>query len=301
MTSGVHHIDSRDSIVVMYSGGLDSTLSAVKAADRFKRVILMTCDFKLTVGLNNSRRNVEKLRRRFPKRTIEHRIVDGNPARRRLWASFLGDYAKYCDSRVPSVLCFGCELSMLVEAMKICLVERVGHITNGASSSQADHTVCKPNIVNRFADFMAEYGITYVNDIYYMKTRLEEEEALASQGITMGVRVGASSVTHQPRCFIGPPTTLWAARHPVKAKQMERYFDDKKELLREILEPYASLAKDLESRRETGFRADPYFKYQHTHEFGPHIDRMLAGALTPLWWLSRCAFHLGRRTEKWRG
>jgi 7-cyano-7-deazaguanine synthase in queuosine biosynthesis len=284
----------------MYSGGLDSTLQAALMASKFERVILMTCHFPWTVGTANSKKNVAVLNNQFPDCQIEHRVVRCGGTRRRVWKGFFEDYFNYCNKRSPSILCLGCELVMLVEAIKLCLTEGAGNITNGISSSQGDHTACKPSMITRFSRFIREYNITYVNDIYYMKTRKEEEELLASLGVSVGVKVGASNITHQPRCLFGPYTTLWSISRPVKLQDMERYFDDRLPLLRQILKPFEEKKGLLHGKEKYAFKARDNFVHQHTHEFSPIIDKRISVGLSPLWLASRYMFKLGKLISKYK-
>ena len=83
--ANAHTILPEESVLIMYSGGLDSTVAATQMARSFRRVVLMTIDYPFTIGLNNSTRNTEKLKIAFPHCSITHHIMDGKDIRRRIW------------------------------------------------------------------------------------------------------------------------------------------------------------------------------------------------------------------------
>ncbi len=287
-------IPSEESVCVMFSGGLDSTVVALEMCRVFRRVALLTVDFPMTVGLGNAVRNVKGLRAAFPGVQIEHHVVDGDQARKRIWKTLPDDYFDHCRGRGLGLTCLGCKTAMLVETVKFCLAERIGHAANGMTRTQSNHPDCLPEIVNRFGDFLAEYGIVYINPVYEARSRIEELNLLREHGLSQGVRIGASSVTHQPRCFVGPYTKLWLEAAPVEAEDMVSYFDGKARLLREIIAPHAQYGP-VRGRPEMRTRVPAEGRVTVAREFGPWLDRTIALLMTPVWWISRVVLRLRRR------
>jgi hypothetical protein len=118
----------------------------------------------------------------------------------------------------------------------------------------------------------------------------------------LGLYVGASNITLQPRCFLGVYSTLWKASRPLREKDMQEYFDSKVQLMQRILEPYKNLKTVIDNRPEYFTRVDDSIEYEHAYEFSPFIDKALSICLSPLWWLSRGIFYsmrlLGRILSK---
>ncbi|MEW5722769.1 MAG: hypothetical protein AB1896_06660 [Thermodesulfobacteriota bacterium] len=281
-----------DSCAVMFSGGLDSTVAAIQMARRFRRLVLVTADFPYTINLRASTRNLARLQAAFPKTSIEQRLVNASPLRRRVWAGFCRDYFTFCQGRGLGLTCLGCKISMMLAAIKVCLRERLGHLSNGMTRSQSGHPDCLPEMVNRFGEFMAEYNIVYINEVYDIRTRGEENRLLEQYGLGQGLRIGASSVTHQPRCFVGPYTKLWLAAAPVDKKHMLAYFDSRRPVMRSLLAPDEVLKSGLRGRWELRTVVDESRAGRHTHEFSPIIDRALGLSLSPLWWASKIVLAL---------
>ena len=292
--ANAHTILPEESVLIMYSGGLDSTVAATQMARRFRRVVLMTIDYPFTIGLKNATRNTEKLKIAFPHCSITHHIMDGKDIRRRIWSDFCQDYYTFCKGGAASIICMGCKIAMTVQAMILCFQEGIGHISNGMTRSQVAHPHCMPRVVNRFADFMAEYNIIYINDVYDMPLRADEETVLHEYGLEQGLRIGASSITHQPRCFLGPYKKLWLAGWPAREEDMVKYFDSKRPVMREILSSYSEGKEEIHGNPALRTFVDESFHGEHTHEFGPLIDKAISRSLTPIWLISKLIFWLGR-------
>jgi hypothetical protein len=293
--SGRRKVAPEDSAVVMFSGGLDSTVSAIQLCERFRRVVLLTVDVPYTVNLRFCTRNLARLRAAFPGVRIEHHMVDGRTVRDQIWDDFCNDYFDYCRGRGIAITCLGCKIAMMVIAIREGLREGIGHLSNGITRSQIAHPHSDPRMVNRFGDFIAEYNMVFVNDVYEIETRERELAILDRHGLGQGISIGASSVTHQPRCFVGPPTKMWLEAAPVDSRDMLDYFDSKLPLMRDILAPDAHLKGGIRGRPELRTRVDESLSGEHTHEFGPAIDRAIGLASSPLWWATRALFRARRR------
>lgn len=53
---------NKNAVLVMYSGGLDSTLVASLMTKKFKNIHLVTYDVSATIGINNAKKNVQQLK-----------------------------------------------------------------------------------------------------------------------------------------------------------------------------------------------------------------------------------------------
>jgi len=289
-----------DSVLVMYSGGLDSTLLAAMLAGKFRRMFLVTYDLPYTVGLDNCRKNIEKIKKVDPNCEVTHHIIDLAGTRKIFFDDFYADYFKYCKGGAPGIICFSCRMAMLIESIKFCLQNGIGHLAVGNTKVQANKAHSFPGIVKRFADFMARYGIVYTNPVYGVESREKEEELLKEFGMDVGKNIGLSSVTNQPRCLLGIYSTLWLLGNPLVEKDMIEYFEDKVPLMERYLSEFEPLKGKIKSRQDLRTPIDETEKGGWVHEFGPLMDRVLSVLLTPLWWLSQIYFRLrsGRGIKK---
>lgn len=284
----------QNAIVVMYSGGLDSTLQAYRLAKKYQHVYLLTFDLSLTIGVNNSTKNIENIRRACPSAHIEHHIINIDKTRNLFWKSFADDYFDYCDGTSPAILCLSCKMAMLTETVRFCLRNGIDKISNGLTGSQSDHPEHLPEIINRFTKVMEQYGINFVNDIYHIETREQEIKELQAANIETGIMIGASNVSHQPRCFVGVYSTLWKAYKTYDRDHICRYFDDKKELIIKSLERETRISNKLQGNSvwlEEGVARS------YTHEFGKNADKILGTGLYPIWFLSRQIFKFFKKKK----
>ena len=97
--STIDNVPPEDAAIVMFSGGLDSTVAAIQMCERFRRVVLLTVDLAYTINLEFCRKNLKKLRAAFPDVQVEHVIVDGDEVRAAVWYDFCNDYFTYCRGR----------------------------------------------------------------------------------------------------------------------------------------------------------------------------------------------------------
>ncbi len=284
------------SIVVMYSGGLDSTLQAYRLGQIYKEVHLLTFDLSLTIGIENCRKSIGNIQRACPNAKIIHHIITIDQTRKAFWKHFFADYFVYCDHTSPAILCLSCKMAMLTESIRYCLQHGIRLISNGLTGTQSDHPEHLPEIINRFTDLMEEYGISFINDVYHIASRQEEIEELQAAGIETGVIIGASNVSHQPRCFVGVYSTLWKAYRPYSKQNMLAYFDQRKEIVRELLRAEVSLVTSKGSLKKS-VRLAEGMPLVFTYEFGKKLDKLIGTALLPLWFSSRMAFKLFRKRK----
>ncbi|MBN2546379.1 MAG: 7-cyano-7-deazaguanine synthase [Spirochaetes bacterium] len=279
-------------IAVMYSGGLDSTLSAFRLGQKYKEVHLLTFDVSLTIGINNCKKNIDNIQRACPNAKIIHNIINIDHSRNLFWKDFTRDYFKYNNGTSPAILCLSCKMSMLAETIKYCLDNGIDKISNGLTGSQSDHPEHMPAIVNRFTKYMAQYGIRFINEIYNIPTREMEKKELKEHGIETGTIIGASNVSHQPRCFVGVYSTLWKAYRKFDPKKVLNYFDKKITVMDEVLKDYKKVKNQEILNKST--LVDENVEFKFTHEFGPVLDKVIGTMLSPVWFISRLIFKMKR-------
>lgn len=285
---------SKQSIVVMYSGGLDSTLQAYRLGQKYQEVHLLTFDLSLTIGVEKSRKNIENIARACPNSKIIHHIINIDPTRKNFWKHFCEDYFTYCQGTSPAILCLSCKMAMLTETIRYCLKHGIHEISNGLTGTQSDHPEHLPEIINRFTKAMESYGISFVNTVYQISSREEEIAELQAAKIDTGVIIGASNVSHQPRCFVGVYSTLWKAFRPYNKEKIIAYFDQRKELIDQMLKDEPTLSEGEKSQSTWLEEGKPQ---TYTYEFGKNIDKVIGLALLPVWIFSTTLFRIFRNRK----
>ncbi|MFC1667483.1 hypothetical protein ACFL0P_06470 [Candidatus Omnitrophota bacterium] len=289
-------VNPRESVLLMYSGGLDSTLLAAILVKKFQRVFLVTYDLPYTIGLSNVFKNIKKLKKINPDCHLTHHIIDLAGTRKLFFDDFYDDFFTYCKGGAPGIICFSCRMAMLMESVKFCLQNKIGNLAIGNTKVQANKAHSFPCNVKRFSDFMAKYNIIYTNDTYEIETREKEENLLKDYGIDVGKNIGLSSVTNQPRCALGVYSTLWLMGKPLCEKDMVQYFDDKLPLMEAYLSEFSHLKEGIRGNEKYKTEVDGALSGSWLYEFGPRVDRTLSAILTPFWLLSKLYFRSRKRS-----
>ncbi len=184
----------------MFSGGVDSTTAALRLAERFDEVHLLTWGNGYGhYKLDRTRRRVDELRRVAGDRFVHHLgsvkplfellLVDDLLAEYRRWSSGF-------------IWCLGCKLAMHTASVLYDLRHGIEVMADGSSHATSEMVEQMPTSLFRFRDFYAEFGIRFEVPVYQL-TRSEEIEGLRQRGFRMGLRVGDRFLGVQPKCHPG--------------------------------------------------------------------------------------------------
>ncbi len=106
-----------ESASVLFSGGTDSALAAVRMLETCRRVTLLTFDPGYIFFVDNSRIHADALRERFGDDRVEHVIRPiGEIVREVLFPDVKGDLRRY-GFDMTALVCMGCRLSMHTAAI----------------------------------------------------------------------------------------------------------------------------------------------------------------------------------------
>jgi predicted subunit of tRNA(5-methylaminomethyl-2-thiouridylate) methyltransferase len=152
-------------IVVLFSGGTDSTLAAALCAAKFDRVRLVTYERFGIANVENSRLNATMLMERFGPDKITHEIINidelfKHVAYERYWESF-----KRHGFMLLST-CGLCKLSMHVRTVKYCVDNGIKSVCDGANSGMTMFPDQMKSVVEKLHAMYAEFGIDYSNPVF---------------------------------------------------------------------------------------------------------------------------------------
>lgn len=199
-----------DEIGLMFSGGLDSTLTAVVLSERFQRIHLVT--YRMGKGLrfvNNSKFHVRELKLIIGEEHFTHNIIDNKAIFRQLRKGFARDYVVYCNNKAPFIYCLNCKLAMHARSIIYCIENGLRYWADGAVEAQNDRPEMMLQVLKMLEDLYAQYGIEFSSPIYYYGSRDDERRELLKQGFTLGLRTGDLHKTVQPLCLPGIIYAYW--------------------------------------------------------------------------------------------
>lgn len=226
---------------VLFSGGSDSTLSAVRMLELCDRVHLLTFKPGFILFAENSRKHAEALKIHFGEGRVLHHIIDNSKLFRRM---VLGNIAYDLFQYGPNLtvnLCQGCRLAMHARAIIFNLENRIPYLADGSIRRQvAEPTQLKP-IIELNADFYRErYGVLYRSPVF------EEDRSdliLDKMGISVKKRIKRQFIFFdtQATCPFGVPADVYGRvfySRLLKSRQIPeslKYNIEKRTVLTEII------------------------------------------------------------------
>jgi hypothetical protein len=187
-------------VSLMFSGGVDSTTAALRLAEEFDEVHLLT--WRNGYGhyrLGRTRHRADELRRHAGDRFV-HQIESVKPLFERLVVDDLA--AEYRRWGSGFIWCLGCKLAMHTASVLYNLRHGIGVMADGSSQATSEMVEQMPTSLFRFRDFYAGFGIRFEVPVYRL-TREEEIEGLKRRGFRMGLRIGDRFLGVQPKCHAG--------------------------------------------------------------------------------------------------
>ena len=223
--------------VLLFSGGVDSTMAACQLADAFERVDLVS--YENGYGhyrIRRTARRARELERHYPGR-FHHTILSVRDLFEALVLDSLHeDYDRYGSG---FIWCMGCKLAMHTRTIARCLAGGVRVVADGSSSSTTEMVEQMPASIDRVKAFYAEYGIRFENPVYDM-AREDSIRALRGRGFRMGFRIGDRFLGTQPKCKPGElyymPYLLLDRQPDHRASRVLEFIDAKLVLARRWIE-----------------------------------------------------------------
>jgi hypothetical protein len=184
--------------VVLYSGGTDSTLVALKMAEEFDRVHLLTFRRFGMFDIDHSEMNFQKLVERFgPEKFVRVRPY---PRVDKLFRHLT--YERYWRNLFRHgffnlTTCGICKLSMHLRTLVYCHRHGVDHLCDGANQGMSIFPAQMERVLARMRALYAKYGVEYANPVY------DYED---SQGLSFGSRLYGTNKSRPDPVALGMKT-----------------------------------------------------------------------------------------------
>jgi hypothetical protein len=194
-------------LVMMFTGGTDTTLAADKIAEagEYRRIHLLTFCNGICVRVERSRVHAEELVRKHGADLITHEIIYVTELFKRV-RSPLKSMIKEYDSTLTFDLC--CRLSMESRAIMYALDHDITEICDGTNIDQGRLFLERPEYMRVSKAFFASFGIRYFSPVYAKAGgRLGRRDDLIRRGFTVGPsffeKLNISScLSTQPFCLM---------------------------------------------------------------------------------------------------
>jgi len=188
-------------VAALFSGGVDSTVVAVRLLQRFDRVHLLTWDTGAgIIGPGRSRYPAGALAERYPGRVLH--VVDSCAREfdRIIRSNLIRTYLRY---RSRFVWCMGCKLAMHVATLRYCRREGIADAADGSSEETAYYVEQMPVSVQWLREFYERHGLTFHTPAHEFPTRDAKIRLLDEAGLPRGRTVLGRNPGTQPFCVPG--------------------------------------------------------------------------------------------------
>jgi len=154
-----------DEIVVLFSGGTDSTLTAALMAKEYRKVHLVTYDRFGFFSINNSGLNVEKLKNKFGKDKFTHQIIDINSLTKYVfYERYFRNLIKYRFFLLSN--CGLCKLAMHIRTIIFCLKNGVANACDGANKAMDIFPVQMKIVIDEIKNMYSRFGVNFSTPVF---------------------------------------------------------------------------------------------------------------------------------------
>jgi len=226
-----------EKILCLYSGGSDSTLAALMAANLADTVYLVTYERFGLFASKRSTNNLLRLRKRFPNTQFIHMIVNFEKEYRRIaYSSFWSDRLKF--GFIPLSVCGLCKLGMHWKTITLCRNHDVHVVYDGATKATEIFPAQNYTImIEGLKRLYREHDIAYETPVYNLDTQKE----LFKEKLIPSDRIKGTAKDIQPLCsqqlLFVRFVDYYLSKHSFDkyVSDLKRYYDVKIDQLRELL------------------------------------------------------------------
>jgi len=179
----------KNEVALMFSGGIDSLLSAVLLLENFRRVHLITFNKGyLEFGLKNNQSNIRRLKSIYGADRFTNHIVNIKDLTKTISArSIREDFQHY---GIEIAWCVGCRLSMNIGALIYALENDLEAMADGSNREQIpgeENIVATaenfPDVVSLMRSFATRYHVNFLTPVYEFGSRDERRKKLVELGM----------------------------------------------------------------------------------------------------------------------
>ncbi|MCD6326376.1 hypothetical protein J7M28_02320 [bacterium] len=244
----------KPAVSLMFSGGLDSTVTALTLAEQYENVHLLT--YNRGYGhwfVGRSRVRVPELERHLGRPVFTQFGASVRELFRKLVLnSFIADFKRY---KALFIVCVGCKMAMHAQSVIYNLEHGIPYISDGASAATAWMPDQMPVTLAEYKRLHEDYGLIYSNPVYHFGTREKARETLREAGLSMGRRIADRDFGTQPICLFGDVITIFRefmkVGLPLKEESIVDFMREKRAILDDHINDYfAQKGEDVEALKE---------------------------------------------------
>jgi predicted subunit of tRNA(5-methylaminomethyl-2-thiouridylate) methyltransferase len=234
----------QNELVLLFSGGTDSTYTAVIMAKEYEKIHLLTYDRLGFFNVPNSKRSVELLRKEFGEQRFDQTVINFEEFFKKVsYHNYFRDLFKY--GLYTLSVCGLCKLAMHWRTICFCFENKLTCVCDGANEEMIDPSQDEANI-EHIRSLYGEFGIKYFNPVF--KTLKEvREKSLFDMGFFPVLHPKWTEFSWDRQSFCADEYLFWkfagfarsdwkggitAEKHRAYKEKTERYMKDKIEFIR---------------------------------------------------------------------
>lgn len=227
----------------MFSGGVDSTVAAVRLLEDFNRVHLLTFSNGYGhYGFHRTARRVAELDARYPGRFVYFTASVRDLFEEICLSTLIDDYRKFGSA---FIWCMGCKLCMHARSIVYCRVNDIRWMSDGSAADSDEMVEQMALSVSMIRSMYRDWGVEYFVPVYTIP-RDEKRAMLKKMGFYMGFPVRDRYLGIQPSCIPGElyylPYVLFNKSPGHQEKMVARYIASKRKMVDEFV-------RDAEGKR----------------------------------------------------
>jgi len=223
----------------MYSGGLDSTATAILLAEKFDRIHLVT--YKNGYGHYNHRRTarrVRELNRKLGDRFVYTLMGTKTYFDEVLVKNVVNDFKEY---KSGFIWCMGCKMAMHMRSALCCLEHGLVRMTDG-SNADTDEMVEQMLIsLTLIRGFYKGFGVEFGTPVYEA-SRDDSRTLIGKHDLKMGTKILDRHLNVQPSCVAGElyyvPYVLFNKKVKHDESTVARFITAKREIAKQLMHTY---------------------------------------------------------------
>jgi 7-cyano-7-deazaguanine synthase in queuosine biosynthesis len=179
----------RSEVVVLFSGGRDSSLAACLMANQNKKVHLLTCNNGISIKPELADVRFRELQEAFPAEIVARTIVPSYGLFRRV---ALVDIEQDFHQFKKNLILLGYQLAAHTEGILYCQRNDIKVLVSGFTRYESHYAEQLPEAIKALSVFASEYGVEYMVPVYECTSADEVKYKLLDFGISTKSLEGVS-------------------------------------------------------------------------------------------------------------
>ncbi|MCK5379623.1 MAG: hypothetical protein KAJ78_09470, partial [Acidobacteria bacterium] len=206
-------LETGKKFVLLFSGGLDSTLEVVERMKTHREAHLLTFNNGYCINTKGGIRRASEMKDRFGTDRIIDSLINTKP----LMQTILGDFkALWREYRSPLIVDMGCKMASVTELILYAKENGIEEISDGASVDQTQVFIQHPEFSAHIKPLISAHGLRFLRPILFDMSREEKMAKLKTLGFDRGSKTLeklhiTSQLKHQPFCLVGFSTFFFTS------------------------------------------------------------------------------------------